>query len=138
MPYDLERFIVAQDMSYDIAVRELKNGYKSSHWMWYIFPQFRGLGYSNRTEFYAIKSIEEAKAYLAHPILGERLIACARLLLDIKNRSIGQILGYPDDLKLKSSMTLFDSVSDETIFNEVLERYFNAERDSRTLEFIKA
>ncbi len=136
MTHDLERFITAQESIYEKVLLELKAGHKYLHWMWYIFPQFDGLGYSNRAKFYAIKSIEEAEAYLAHPILGERLIACSQLLLNIENRSIGRILGYPDDLKLQSSMTLFARVSDNPLFKEVLEKYFEGEEDEKSLRLM--
>ncbi|MCH9740683.1 MAG: DUF1810 domain-containing protein [Epsilonproteobacteria bacterium] len=135
--YDLNRFITAQESIYKTVIEELKAGYKYSHWMWYIFPQFDGLGYSKRAEFYAIKSTAEAKAYLAHPLLGERLLECVQLLLDIENRSIGRILGYPDDLKLKSSMTLFGRVSDNRVFRDILEKYFDGEEDERSLKLMK-
>ena len=138
MPYDLNRFIKAQDLVYNSVIYELKSGYKYSHWIWYIFPQFDGLGYSSQTKFYAIKSIEEAKAYLNHKVLGERLKECCNLLLDIKDKSIEQILGYPDNLKLQSSMTLFNKVSNDKIFQDVLDKYFDGKEDIRTLELVES
>ena len=137
MKYNLNRYITAQETIYEMVIWELRMGCKYSHWMWYIFPQFEGLGYSSRAKLYSIKSIEEAKAYLSHPVLGERLIECSQLLLDIENQSISQILGYPDDLKLQSSMTLFDVVSKNDVFREVLEKYFDGKKDKRSLELMK-
>ena len=134
--YDLNRFIEAQERIYPKVIQELANGYKYHHWMWYIFPQYHGLAYSNQSKNYAIKSIEEAKAYLAHPILGQRLTECCNLLLAIENRDISSILGYPDNLKLNSSMTLFWSVSKDELFQKVLERYFDGKWDKRTVDLL--
>jgi len=135
-PHDLNRFIEAQTFYYPTAYKELDHGRKRSHWMWFIFPQFKGLGYTQRSQLYAIKSQAEAKAYLDHPVLGERLRECCQLLLNLKYRPIQEILGSPDDLKLKSSMTLFEQVSDETIFGEILEKYFEGKRDKKTINLI--
>jgi len=137
LTYDLTRFVEAQDKIYHTVIKELKNAYKFHHWMWYIFPQFDGLAITKRSEFYAIKSQEEAKAYLAHPILKERLEECCQLLLDIENKSIDKILGYPDNLKLNSSMTLFYYVSKNELFQKVLNKYFDAKEDIRTIELIE-
>ena len=136
--FGLSRFINAQDSVYDRVLEELKNGRKRSHWMWYIFPQVDGLGYSATSKHYAIKSIEEARAYLNHPVLGSRLLECANTILAIEGRSASDILGYPDDLKLQSSMTLFASVADQdSVFARVLDKYFKGDRDVRTLQILK-
>jgi len=137
MSYNLDRFIKAQNLVYNSVIYELKSRRKYTHWMWYIFPQFDGLGYSHQTKFYAIKSLEEAKAYLEHTVLSKRLEECCNLLLDIENKSIEQILGYPDNLKLQSSMTLFNKVSNDKIFQDVLDKYFDGKEDIRTLELIE-
>jgi uncharacterized protein (DUF1810 family) len=136
--FDLRRFLGAQDSVYDRVLEELKNGRKRSHWMWYIFPQVDGLGYSATSKHYAIKSTEEARAYLNHPVLGSRLLECAEAVLAIKGRSASDIFGYPDDLKLQSSMTLFASVAGpDSIFVRVLDKYFLGERDMRTLQLLR-
>ena len=137
MEYNLTHFIQAQEPIYEMVILELQDGHKQSHWMWYIFPQFDGLGYSNRAKHYSIKSLGEAKAYLAHPILSARLIECCELLLSIKDKMISQILGYPDDIKLKSSMTLFNTISNNSIFQNVLDRYFGGIEDKLTVELLK-
>ncbi|HXY53366.1 MAG TPA: DUF1810 domain-containing protein [Nitrospirota bacterium] len=137
-PFGLSRFINAQDGVYDRVLEELKNGRKRSHWMWYIFPQVDGLGYSATSKHYAIKSVEEARAYLNHPVLGSRLLECANTVLATEGRSASGIFGYPDDLKLQSSMTLFASVADQdSVFAHVLDKYFQGERDVRTLQILK-
>ena len=136
--FGLSRFISAQDSVYDRVLEELKSGRKRSHWMWYIFPQVDGLGYSATSKHYAIKSMEEARAYLKHPVLGSRLLECADAVLAIEGRSASDILGYPDDLKLQSSMTLFASVaSPDSVFVRVLDKYFQGERDVRTLQLLE-
>jgi uncharacterized protein (DUF1810 family) len=136
-PFDLNRFIAAQDSIYDRVLAELRRGDKRSHWMWYIFPQISGLGFSLTSRQYAIKSIEEARAYLNHPVLGQRLLECAEILLAVKGRSASEIFGYPDDMKLKSSMTLFVCVSEpDSVFERVLKKYYKGERDVRTLELL--
>lgn len=112
----------AQDKVYDRVLAELKNGRKQSHWMWYIFPQLDGLAHSTTSKYYAIKSTEEAIAYLNHPVLGARLRECAEAVLDLEGKTVSQIFGYPDDLKLKSSMTLFSEVTTDPIFNRVLDK----------------
>lgn len=118
----LDRFIKAQDNMYETALKEIKNGEKESHWMWYIFPQLRGLGESEMSYFYGINGLEEAKAYLAHPILSTRLIEISTALLEHKDKPIEDIMGYIDDMKLKSSMTLFAIASKEiSIFHQVLD-----------------
>jgi len=137
-PFGLRRFISAQDEVYHDVLTELKSGLKRTHWMWFIFPQIVGLGHSETTEYYAIKSIEEARKYLAHPILGSRLTECAEAVLSIEGRSVSQIFGYPDDFKLKSSMTLFAFVSDpDSVFLRVLKKYFQGERDIKTLQILE-
>jgi uncharacterized protein (DUF1810 family) len=136
--FGLSRFISAQDSVYDRVLEELKSGRKRSHWMWYIFPQVDGLGYSATSKHYAIKSMEEARAYLNHPVLGSRLLECADAVLAIEGRSASDILGYPDDLKLQSSMTLFASVAGpDSVFVRVLDKYFQGERDARTLQLLE-
>jgi uncharacterized protein (DUF1810 family) len=132
--YDLNRFISAQHVVYSRVLEELKSGMKRTHWMWFIFPQIHGLGQSTTAVYYAIKSMEEAREYLRHPLLGSRLLECADTVLAIEGRSASEIFGYPDDLKLKSSMTLFASLADSSsLFDRVLDKYFQGERDARTL-----
>ena len=134
-PYDLQRFIKAQDPVYDAVCAELRNGRKESHWMWFIFPQLRGLGHSHMAVAFGIASRHEAEAYLEHPILGTRLRECSRLVNLVEGRSIHQILGYPDDLKFKSSMSLFASIApEEHVFKEAFQKYFGGEFDRLTLE----
>ncbi|MBV9128214.1 MAG: DUF1810 domain-containing protein, partial [Verrucomicrobia bacterium] len=132
------RFVEAQRGVYDVALRELQAGRKRSHWMWFIFPQIAGLGRSAMAERYAIRSKAEAVDYLKHPVLGARLRECAAALLRVEGRTVEEIMGYPDDLKLKSSMTLFLEVSDEDQFAAVLEKYFASEKDAQTLEILQA
>jgi uncharacterized protein (DUF1810 family) len=134
-PYDLRRFIEAQGSVYDQVCAELRNERKESHWMWFIFPQLRGLGHSQMATKFGIASREEAEAYLKHPILGARLRECTRMVNLVEGRSINQILGYPDDLKFKSSMSLFASIApEEQVFKEALQKYFGGEFDRLTLE----
>ena len=136
--YDLERFIQAQERIYGNVLAELKSGQKRSHWMWFIFPQIDGLGSSSTARLYAIKSIQEANAYLNHPVLGPRLVGCAEALLQCRGKSAAEIFGYPDDLKLRSSMSLFASVSSpDAVFARVLDQYFGGEPDPRTLELLR-
>ena len=138
-PYDLNRFVEAQKSNYDDAVAELRAGRKQSHWMWYVFPQLVGLGHSSMSIRYAIKSADEARAYLDHPVLGPRLIECVEAVLAIENRSADDIFGSPDDLKLRSSATLFAHVSPQhSVFERILEKYFNNKPDPRTLEKLTA
>jgi uncharacterized protein (DUF1810 family) len=134
-PYDLQRFVAAQDAggTYRRATAELRNGRKESHWMWFIFPQIAGLGYSPASRTYAVSSVEEARAYLAHPVLGARLIECAVILADGPDRTAEQIFGEVDALKLRSSMTLFmHAAPGEPVFRQLLDRYFDGEPDSAT------
>jgi uncharacterized protein (DUF1810 family) len=135
--YDLNRFLHAQEGDYHRALAELRNGRKRSHWIWYIFPQTDGLGYSSTAKHYAIKSLDEAKAYLAHPVLGPRLVECAEAMLGIENRTANEILGSPDDLKLRSCATLFACVSPAgSVFERVLEKFYVGERDDKTLGLV--
>lgn len=138
-PFDLTRFVVAQAHNYEEALAEIAAGRKRSHWMWYVFPQIDGLACSSTAEHYAIKSVEEARAYLAHPLLGRRLLECAEALLRVQGRSAAEIFGFPDDLKLRSCATLFAAVSPETaVFQRVLDRYYGGAPDDRTLALLDA
>lgn len=138
-PYDLERFVEAQAGTYEQALAELRRGRKRTHWMWYVFPQLRGLGASALSHRYAIGSLEEARAYLAHPVLGPRLVECAEAVLAVQGRSARDIFGSPDDLKLRSSATLFAAVSPPgSVFHRVIDRYFGGQADDRTLALIGA
>ena len=135
--YNLGRFIEAQLATYEGAMLELTRGRKDSHWIWYIFPQIEGLGRSDTAKFYAIKSLEEGRAYLEHPILGPRLIKACEILLSLKDASMDKVMGYPNDLKLLSSMTLFEALTDSnSIFTKIIELYFDDERDETSLEII--
>ena len=135
--YNLGRFIEAQLATYEGAMLELTRGRKDSHWIWYIFPQIEGLGRSDTAKFYAIKSLEEGEAYLEHPILGPRLIKACEILLSLKDASMDEVMGFPNDLKLLSSMTLFEALSDSnSIFTKIIELYFDDERDETSLEII--
>ena len=131
--YDLERFIEAQQLDYASALNEIKNGEKRGHWIWYIFPQIKGLGHSYNSEFYGISSKEEAKAYLGHPVLGVRLREITQALLDCDNLSADDIFGFPDVLKVRSCMTLFDLVAPDDIFNKVLYKYYEGQRCDKTI-----
>lgn len=131
--YDLDRFITAQETVYVQALKEIKEGQKKGQWMWYIFPQIKGLGHSYNSEFYGISSKEEAKAYLDHPVLGARLREITQALLDYNNKTVDDILGYPDVLKVRSCMTLFDLVSPNDIFNDVLYKYYEGQRCDKTI-----
>jgi uncharacterized protein (DUF1810 family) len=132
-PYDLARFVQAQEGSYEQAMAELRNGRKRSHWMWYVFPQFDGLGVSATSRRYAIRSRAEAEAYLHHPVLGPRLLESARAALAAEGRSAFEVFGSPDDMKLRSCATLFASVSPPgSVFEQVLDRYFGGTPDENT------
>ena len=137
---DLERFVNAQDAVYAEVLNELKAGRKESHWMWFIFPQLRGLGRSPTASYFGVVSAAEAAAYLEHPILGPRLRACVELVLAVKGRTAHQIFGSPDDLKFRSSMTLFASVasSGEALFQTTLDRFFGGERDPLTIAALRS
>ena len=134
----IERFISAQEYSYQTALNEIRNGKKVSHWIWYIFPQLKGLGRSYRSEYYGIENVDEAKSYLTHPILGARLLEITEALLNLNENDPLKVMGNPDDLKLKSCMTLFAYISEDgSIFHQVLDKYFGGGRDERTLSIIK-
>lgn len=136
-PYNLRRFVDAQDAVYERVRSELRAGYKSSHWMWFVFPQIEGLGSSHTAAEFAISSLGEAAAYLGHPILGPRLRECTRLTLDVEGRSITDILGGTDGMKFRSCMTLFaHATPDNELFEQALEKYFGGEFDRLTLERI--
>ena len=136
-PHNLNRFVQAQEHDYDQALGEIRAGRKRSHWMWYVFPQFTGLGSSPTSVHYAIKSVQDATAYLAHPVLGPRLLECADAALQIEGRSALEVFGSPDDMKLRSSATLFASVSAEgSVFHRIIDKYFAGEKDVRTIELM--
>jgi len=137
-PYNLTRFVSAQEDNYAQALAELQSGRKRSHWMWYIFPQIDGLGWSATSRFYAIKNLDEAQAYLNHPVLGQRLLECAQAILDVNGQSATEILGSPDDLKLRSCATLFAQVSPTgSVFAQLIEKYFDGNRDEKTLQLLQ-
>ena len=134
MAYDLSRFHKAQQGSYETALAEIRSGRKRSHWIWYIFPQIQGLGFSSTAQYYAIENLEEAKAYLADPVLRERLLEISNALLALDSCDPSEVMGYPDDLKLRSSMTLFSLAEPEcTVFRDVLEKFYDGQEDSRTI-----
>jgi uncharacterized protein (DUF1810 family) len=134
-PFDLKRFVAAQAPVYQRVLAELGNGRKASHWMWFIFPQIKGLGSSPMANEFAISSRAEAQAYLDHPILGPRLRECTRLVTGVRDRSIAEILGHPDDLKFRSSMTLFAAVAaDNKDFTAALDKFYGGKADPATLE----
>jgi len=137
-PYDLARFVEAQEHDYVQALSEIRRGRKRSHWMWYIFPQFDGLGFSSASRRYSIKSVAESEAYLRHPVLGPRLVESARATLGVEGRSALEVFGSPDDMKLRSSAMLFASVSPAgSVFEQVLDRYFGGEPDGKTLQLLR-
>ena len=145
MNMDSERFITAQEHSYQTALREIKNGKKQSHWMWYIFPQVKGLGRSSTAEYYAIENLDEAKAFLENPILDTHLSRICEALLSLETSNATEVMGRPDDMKLRSSMTLFDEASRHldgstsnptSIFKQVLDKYYAGKRDRRTLKVL--
>ncbi len=136
-PHNLSRFVKAQADDYERALAEIRSGRKRSHWMWYIFPQFEGLGFSSTSRRYSIKSALEAEAYLRHPVLGPRLIECALALLGVEGRSAFEIFGSPDDMKLRSCATLFACVSPAgSVFDRLLDKYFQSGRDGKTLRLL--
>ncbi len=135
--YNLTRFIDAQADVYDSVEQELRNGLKRSHWMWFIFPQIAGLGRSAMSQTYAIKSLDEAKAYYAHPILGSRLQECTQLVINVDGRTTVDIFGSIDSIKFRSCMTLFDYATDVGLFHEALHKYFNSEADQQTLKILQ-
>jgi uncharacterized protein (DUF1810 family) len=136
--FDLERFVTAQAPVFDAVLQELRAGRKRTHWMWFVFPQLRGLGYSSTARFYGIASLDEAHAYYAHPMLGPRLTLCTRTVVESTARSLHDIFGSPDDMKFRSSMTLFEAAVPDAdkVFVQALERWCAGERDARTLELI--
>lgn len=137
---DLTRFVAAQDRHaiFDAALAELRRGRKETHWMWFIFPQLAGLGISPMAQRYALRNLEEARAFLAHPTLGPRLVECCRALLSVEHRAASEILGHPDDLKLRSSMTLFAQVAGpESCFHAVLAKFYGAVPDPLTLALLR-
>ncbi|MBM3280717.1 MAG: DUF1810 domain-containing protein [Candidatus Handelsmanbacteria bacterium] len=137
-PYNLRRFLHAQATDYSHALQELQSGRKRSHWMWYVFPQFDGLGRTPAASEYAIKSLAEARAYIWHPVLGPRLIECTQTVLAIEDASLNEIFGSPDDLKFRSCMTLFELIApDPGPFASALERFCAGQRDLRSLELIE-
>jgi uncharacterized protein (DUF1810 family) len=137
-PHGLDRFVAAQERSFDAALAELRRGRKRTHWMWYVFPQFAGLGSSEMSRRYAIRSAAEAEAYLKHPVLGPRLVECCEAALAIEGRSADDIFGSPDDQKLRSCATLFASVSPPgSVYQQVLAKYFGGEPDDSTLELLR-
>ena len=136
-PYNLDRFVQAQAEDYDTALAEIRRGRKRSHWMWYVFPQFAGLGSSTMSHRYAIESLAECEAYLRHPLLGPRLQTCSEAVLAIEGRSASDIFGYPDDMKLKSSATLFGCVSPNgSVFDRIIDKYFYGQADALTLRLV--
>ena len=135
--YNLHRFLDAQERVYDTVLNELRAGRKSSHWIWFIFPQISGLGHSAMAQQFAITSLDEAKAYLQHPALGPRLRACTQLVLDVNGSSAQEIFGYPDNLKFRSCMTLFlTAATDDTLFKDALLKYFGGKPDQLTLDLL--
>ncbi|MDD1444288.1 DUF1810 domain-containing protein, partial [Dolichospermum sp. ST_sed3] len=136
-PFELSRFVQAQAEDYDQALSEIRAGRKRSHWMWYVFPQFHGLGFSSTSRRYAIKNIGEAEAYLRHPLLGFRLEECCESVIDIEGRSAHDIFGSPDDMKLRSCATLFKQVSASgSVFERLLDKCFGGIPDQQTLELV--
>jgi uncharacterized protein (DUF1810 family) len=136
--FHLERFTSAQADVYTRVLAELGAGEKRGHWIWFIFPQMKGLGHSAQSEYYGIRSLQEAEAYWSHPVLGPRLVECTRLVNAVEKRSIQQIFGYPDDLKFRSSMTLFSRAAAEpSVFNDALTKYFGGEADGLTLALLR-
>ena len=134
----LERFVEAQSRDYETALREIRGGRKRSHWMWYIFPQLRGLGYSSTAQFYGLRDLQEARDYMAHPLLGPRLIEISEALLTLETDDPSAVMGYPDDLKLCSCMTLFElAAPEQPVFARVLEKYYAGRRDQRTLAHLR-
>ena len=136
--YDLKRFLDAQNQLYLKALAEMRNGKKESHWMWFVFPQVKGLGFSETAKFYGIADLEEATAYLAHPVLGRHLIEISEAVLQIENKTATEIFGAPDDMKLRSSMTLFAKVENANpVFEKVLDKYFMGMQDDYTEDLLE-
>lgn len=138
MNHDLDRFIRAQKNSYQTALQEIKSGRKRSHWMWFIFPQITGLGYSETARYYAIKDMDEAKAYMDDACLGGRLVEISQALLELESDNATAVMGWPDDMKLKSSMTLFALAKPECeVFRKVLDKFFLGEMDQKTIDILQ-
>jgi uncharacterized protein (DUF1810 family) len=141
-PFDLRRFVDAQDGVYDTVLSELRGGRKRGHWIWFVFPQLRGLGRSDTAQHYGISSLDEARAYLAHPVLGARLRECTGLVAAIDGRSVDEIFGWPDNLKVRSSMTLFAHATDDPEiqagFLAVLDKFYDGEDDPSTVELLNS
>jgi uncharacterized protein (DUF1810 family) len=137
-PFDLQRFVTAQALTFEAALAELQAGRKRSHWMWFVFPQMRGLGLSATAQLYGIGSLAEARAYLAHPLLGPRLASATTAVLAVEDRSLSAIFGAPDDMKFRSSMTLFARAAgpSQTVFQDALARYCDGRPDARTLALL--
>ncbi|MDE3188711.1 MAG: DUF1810 domain-containing protein [Acidobacteriota bacterium] len=136
--YQLERFVEAQAEVFPEVVGELRAGHKRGHWMWFIFPQMKGLGRSDMAQYYGIGSLEEASAYLRHPVLGPRLLQCTQVVNAVEGRTALEIFGFPDDMKFRSSMTLFArAAEDDAVFRAALEKYFGGEPDPLTLELLR-
>ena len=134
---ELDKFVSAQARDYDTALAEIRSGYKRSHWMWYIFPQLQGLGFSPTAQYYGIRDLEQAKDYMAHPVLGPRLVEISGALLSLPGSNPSAVMGYPDDLKLCSCMTLFElAAPDEPVFGRVLEKYYGGRRDRMALNLL--
>jgi uncharacterized protein (DUF1810 family) len=137
-PFNLARFVEAQEQDYETALSEIRAGRKCSHWMWYVFPQFQGLGNSPTSVHYAIKRVGEAEAYLSHSLLGPRLIECGEAVLQIQGRSAHDVFGSPDDMKLRSCATLFGSVSpDGSVFHRIIDQFFEGRPDERTIRLLR-
>lgn len=135
--YNLERFITEHERTFDTAYKELAAGHKRSHWSWFIIPQIAGLGRTYMSQKYAIKSLDEAKAFLEHPYLGGNIRKIAEVLLTLESNDATDIMGFPDDMKLRSSMTLFlEAAPDEVVFQKVLDKFFNGEKDQKTLDLL--
>lgn len=135
---DLKRFLDAQEKDYSTALAEIRQGRKRSHWMWYIFPQIRGLGFSPTAQFYAIRDVQEAAAYLAHEVLGRRLVEISRALLLLPGSNPTEVFGSPDDLKLRSCMTLFSGLPGaDPVFSQVLDKFFGGQKDNKTVLIVK-
>ena len=132
----LERFVSAQARDYGTALAEIRSGHKRSHWMWYIFPQLQGLGMSSTAQYYGIRGIEEAKRFIAHPVLGRNLREISNALLALDTNDAAAVMGYPDDLKLRSSMTLFLAASGNAVFQKVLDKFYSGKPDSKTLSIL--
>ena len=136
--YDLSRFLKAQERDYDTALSEIRSGHKRSHWIWYIFPQVKGLGFSPTSEHYGIAGLEEAKAYMENETLRKHLIEISEALLALDSSDAGDVMGYPDDLKLRSSMTLFaEAAPDVEVFDKVLDKFYGGKKDQRTLGMLE-